>query len=280
MRVVELISQDDKYRKERYPFVAAVDPVTGDIRNGLEYQAGVEGKEDYLTQEEIRGKEISTKARADKFPPESVIRADDVIYLPHGQKMRLSTKGPKHDGKFPGDYIYPREHALYMFLLMQPRVAKSKEDFNASHHIFYLLDREHEAAVKMDTRKSTFKAQEFLFNNASLEFKRRIAMLISFKTKGYKFGDVEKLTATTIDDKLFEIAEKEPKLILKCDPKGNPNVEVELFIIDAINKGVIKQVGVDYYDGDKYAGADLPQLVKYLNDNDKVALRWKTMMKG
>lgn len=279
-RIVELIAKNPKYLLEPYPFVCLIDAQSGDILNGLEFRAGDLEREDFLKQEEIRGQaSVKPKARMDKFPPEAVIKRGDVVSGYHGQKLNLTLKNSmKSPGIFPSDYLYPRDFALYKFFLIQPNVANVLENYNADKHHFYLLDREYEAGQRKVVRKKTFDAQKFLQENVSLQRQKEIAMLIGFKTKDYQFGDVNKLSATLIEDKLYEIAGKSPELILACDPELFKDVPEEMFVVAALDKGILKKKGVDYYDGSTYAGSDLLQLVKYVKSNNDIVLRWKAIL--
>lgn len=282
-RIVEIISEDKRYRKERYPAIILEDPRTGIFMNGLEHRPGKEETEDFLTQEEIKDYNYKfSKVRSEQFPLESIIRVDDVVSIPHAQKLDLTLKVGKNGkpltGKFPGDYVYPRDYALYCFYSILPNVAKTKEGYNRSQHHFYLLDREYEATSRMEKRKRSFEAEKFLFDNISLEKQKLIAMLISFKTKEYEFGDISKLSATMIQDKLFEVAQKNPDFILACDPTKHPEVTEELFVIQAIDAKVLKKKGVSYYDGDRFAGDDMTGLIKYLKSDDNIVLSWKSKM--
>lgn len=277
-KIIEVISEDRRYRTTMYPAVIMPDDSRNSWINGLE--AGP-GKEDFLTRDEImKVNTVKPTKRAEQFPSECIIGPDEIVGITHGQKLNI-TPLPKHEGsKYPGDYIHPRHFALHCFYLTLSIIAPSKATYNQTSHRFYMLDKEFEATARQKERSAKYEAYKFLNEGMSLTQMVRIANLIRLETNAYQFGDISKLSPTGVADKLHEIADKDPSFILMCDASKYPDVATKLFIVDALIAGILKRKGVEYYDQEKYVGTSMNDIIRHLNGDDNVPVRWKTSMQS
>lgn len=277
-RIVEIISKDKRYRKEPYPSRPAYDTRLKTYLTGQHIVPGDKDRADYLTNEEMIDVQKISAAKLKKFPASSVISPNDVTMISHRRKLNLTPiEGKDANSKYPGDFIYPADKALYEYLLEREFVARSEDEYNNNVHYFYILDKETVAVARLSKREKRYQAEKFIREKVKITKYRSMALLLNHKITDFNIL-YENVTDAMLQDSLLEAAEKYPDIVLACDPEKNPQIEKELFVLTLIDKQLISIKSGAYYDGGKFIGSTVPAVIETLEKDEALMAKLAALL--
>lgn len=279
-RIIEVISKDKRYRQTPYPSKPAIHSTWNVFLTGQHVVPGDNARRDYLTTDEMRDTTKLSAAKAKKFPAISVINPDNVQIIAHRRKLNLTPiEEANAESPYPGDYLYPHDKAFYEYLLEREFVARSEDEYVGSKHFFYLLDKEAAAVKRLSKRDLKFEAEAYIRNEVNVSAYRDVALFLNHRIKNFNIA-VDVSTDTQIKDKLFEAVDKHPDIVLEFNPKTNAMVGKELFILRLINQNLIEQRNGAYYDGPKWLGSTVQQVIETFTKDEAINAKFVRMMEG
>ena len=244
---------DARYRKDPFKDYPAKSDRWNTFKTGQHIVPGDPSTKDNLTIDEMIGKKPLSEEKEKKFP--YVINPHDPIIWNHMQKLDISTDD---DGR----PINPRDTALYQYAMIQDYIGKVKGVL-AGGELYYIEDEENEANDRIVKRDRIYQAENKV-RNLGMEGITNLVLLLNHKYKNF-YVDVNNTPKDIILDKVFEVIDKEPEVVMSC---FTPSAQEELFVAKLHNFNIIQRKGFSFYDGHEYLGDGLIGAVNYMKRND------------
>ena len=257
-KIVRIYSLDSRYRKSPYPAVPAEDSQNATFITGQQFMPGAK-KDFYLTVDEMTGKTPLTPAKSIRFP--YIISPTDKINIIHGGMFNLTTDEE-------GNYLYPKDAAIYKFVKLQDFVAPSKSDYRKGKHYFYIDDRELDAERNVTKMDGEFMAMSVVYNNTSTRAWRELSILLTYYIPGFKV-DLKTFTSTMIKDRLLKAAKEHPQEVLKTQTETAKN---ELWVLKLAEEKLIQQKMDGFYDGGKFLATTPTEVFSVINRKENEML--------
>jgi len=268
-QIVRLISLDPRYRVSPYPAIAEENSRLDTYLTGQHVDPDDESTVGGLTKEEMLGDEKLTVAKRNRFP--FVVNPKTRVPLTHSMRFDLS----KDDS---GEYIKPKDKAIYDFVKLQRFVAYSKEEYVKSKHYFYLEDKEQEASARVTKRDKRFKAEKLVRENTASGRLIDVATMLSYNLNNFNI-DTDYLSKTQVEDALYDACEKYPENVINCYSK---DAEEDMFIIKLAKHKIISKTDDGFYDGSKFIGMTLGEVKSFTSDkeNESYVSKWGKLLEN
>ena len=274
--IVRLMTVDKRYRTVPYPSVPVKDERINTFLTGQHIDPAKPETLGNLTLAEMTGEKPLSPEKAAKFPfviyPEVKLPTGRMqvnsFPLTHGDKLNLT----RDDN---GNYLIPRDKAMYDYWLLQEVIASSKDRVSPGRHYFYIENLLAEAAVRVEKADLQFEA-ESLIRNSNIGHWRDIALLLNHNVKNFNLV-VDVLTELQIKDKLILAARDNPQAIIDCFALG---VESDIFILKLKERGIIEFRNGAFYDGKLYLGSTLEQVKAFMSvtGNSDTVTKWSKLL--
>lgn len=277
-RIVEIISKDKRYRQQPYPSKPAFDTQLRVYLTGQQMVPGDPSRSDFLTEEEMTNVSKISTAKQKKFPVSCVINPTEVTLIQHRRKLNITPNDPaKSESKYPGDFKFPNDKALYEYLLEREFIALSEEEYIPNVHYFYILDKEIVADRKLSKREKRWNAERFLREDVAQSKYREMCLLLNHRIKGVNIN-YDLLTDVQLKDALLDAAEKYPDEVLSCDYTVDPMVQKELFVLLLIDKHILTLRNGAYYDGAKFLGSTVNAIIATLEKDETLMAKFSGLL--
>lgn len=276
-RIVRLVSVDKRYRANIYPSVPVKDESINAYLTGQHIDPKKPETRNNLTLLEMTGRSTISEDKLNRFPHILFVetiengKPKQIVYpLKHGDKCNLSQDAT-------GKYLFPRDKAMFDYWQHQPVIVSKKEDVIPGETMFYIEDREAEAAKRVSIEDLIFEAQT-LVRSSNIGKYNDIALLLNYNIKGFNIN-VSVLTELQIKDKLIEACKNYPDVVINCFAKG---VEKDLFILKLIDKGIITTINGSYYDGKMFVGQSLDEIKSFIEkpSNQEYLNKWGRLLEN
>lgn len=235
---VRIVALDSLYSRVPYIFTAMK------LRNGK----FLTGQESILTAKQMTGEKELTKVNKDELmmgDDPFIINPDNSYTLHHARKFDLSYT---NEGK-KKVFVNPKDVAEFNFFSVQPEVIKDKKEYQRSKHFFYIEDKEAEAESKVTIEDKIFDAADFIRKNTSISRLKDVALLLTHISPKFNVN-VQTLTLTRLQARLYDACRSIPDDVLKCKGHGDDDLNHErLFVLKAITIGQIQLFKGSYYYG-------------------------------
>lgn len=252
-RKIRVISRRLKYRKHTFPAIPRYDDR---ISNYVTGQHFIPGAKEGLTKDEIEDPNKISAAKSKKYP--FVIQANYIYNIRHMQSLDLSTDES-------GEYINAKDKAMYDFYKLQTVVAESKSKFIPdSEHIFYLEDLELEAQEEITTVDRWYEAMSKVKTNTSLTVMYDLALFLNHYIKNF-YLDPDKTPKMLLEKRIYDACKTNPDDVLRFFEDG---AEETLFILKLARYGIIRRSNSAYYDGEKYLGSQISEVITLLHKKE------------
>lgn len=274
--IVQLVSVDKRYNTTVYPSVPVLDSSINAYLTGQHIDPKDPSTHGNLTKDEMTGKVAIPSEKLTKFPfiifPETIENGKvktNIIPLRHGDKVNI-------DKNEAGAYIHARDGALYDYWKqLYPKVVFSKDEVQKGVTMFYALNVEAEALKRVSLEDLIFEAQS-LIRSTNIGKYRDIALLLNHKIKNFNIN-VDVLTEVQIKDKLIEACKTNPTEVISCFDKA---IELDLFILKLVKKGIISQRAGSYYDGQLFLGVNIEDVKSFASNtkNQEYVTKWGRLL--
>ena len=259
---VRIFSKEALYRRVPYKFSVPKSVATGNYVTGQDMviwkeQINAKGEAEFINAPLSANDLIALKMGDNPY----LIKPGDFYTLHNGRKFDL-TYTENSDGTIV--YHNPKDYAEYNFFTRLDEVALTLNEYQKGKHYFYIENKEIEAQRRVTNREKVLAASNFIASNTSIGRMRDIALLINHMIP--KEGiNVETLSITQLQDKIYSVCDREPDVILKLrdGDKNDINSEI-LFAIKAIQASEVTYRESMYYYGNNYIGNTFESVIDFL----------------
>jgi len=265
-RLVKIIAVDRRYKSTPYPYVPIFDGDLNTYLTGQHIDNKIPETRGNLTTAEMKGDVQLSSEKADRFP--FVINPLNEYPIINGMILDIT--------KEKGKYLNPRDGALYnMWKNHGYKIAMSRISVKKGYDFFYIKDEYEEATIAVSTDDLIYEAMKLIKEKTNVGNYADIAMLISYRVKGF-FLNTENKPEVVIQSKLLQVCKEKPAEVIECFKKS---AEEELQVLKYAKYNIIQKRGNDFFDGDKFIGRTVRDVLSFMRDPINVGLvdKWQKL---
>jgi len=272
MKKLEIrIEAFDKRYKGGHMFYA-MPPMDASINNYVTGQELRYGRKEGLTKEQIEGTQKISQELRQKFP----------YLITFGELFRGVTirKGMTLDitERTDGSYVNEKDVAIYKFIVdgQAEVVGSSKNDCKAGKHLFYFIDKNKDAEVRVKAKRAYLSAIKLVSKNLDVNSYYELVLFIN-----YYYGEnylIDKEGDYVLEDLINTICEKHTSGVSKFFEEHSQS---QLLILKFIENGILSIVdGVITDKKGAYIGANPDEVIAYTKQkkNNLKMVHWRNAL--
>lgn len=268
-RLVKIISVDKRYISTPYPFVPVFDGDINTFLTGQHIDSRVKGTHDNLSVEEMTNVRPLTAEKAAKF--KFVINPLNEYPIINGMVLDIT--------KDNGEYVNARDGALYdMWKNHGYKIAHSRLKVRKGYDYFYIKDEYEEAVEELSHDDLVYDAMKLVKEKTHVGNYADIAMLISYRVKGF-FLTTDNKSEVVIKNKLLQVCKEKPKEVIEC---FNKSADEDIKVLKFSKYNILQKRGSDFFDGDRFIGRTIKDVLSYMRDPINVGMvdKWNKLLEG
>jgi len=267
-RKVKVAAVNKRYQKgEVFYAIPYLDPGIDNYVTGQEKRIG---NKDGLTKDQIEGKRELNDKQREKYSFPIIMDPETFRGLPIS-RTTVFNLGKDDDG----NYFNPSDVDRYNFFVDGQReiIAEDKAGVKVDKHLFYFIDEEKEASVRVKNRRGVFDVMKQALDNLTPASYYELFLTVNFNSQAsYNTAETRK---SILEDNIYDACEKYPEIVKRHFTKDG---QEEMFVLKLMYHQLLNFSDGAFSDKKgKYIGNSPREVLNYLSKkgNHITAASWR-----